>query len=172
MDQKVKFYFVFFPLAILLFLSFLEARRYRYFYTSAKRVQCLEVGFYVKPIFQHTTDDQFYGFLNNLTDVELWIDLRKAWVIRFYRNYIWLYHISLVMMTYKYMSLETKQWIDLHVMLSLYTACIIMHICGFVADRHYHLFSGHTLQIMRLQMTKKLLKQKLSFLDFYVMLSL
>jgi uncharacterized membrane protein len=130
--------FICFPLMVLLFLSFLEARRYRYFYTSAKRVQCLEVGFFAKQIFQRTTDDQFYILLNNLQHVQLWIGLWPAWVVRFYRNYIWLCYISLAMMTYKHLSVVAMATSDLCLMASLYAGCIGVHMFLYVC---YHRLS-------------------------------
>jgi len=105
-DRRVEFYFIFFPLIILLFLSFLEARRYRYFFTSAKRVQYLEIEYFGKQIFNRYQSNNIQFLIDNIMDVRLLIGLRQAWITRFYRNYIWLYYISLVIMTYKYMTIE------------------------------------------------------------------
>lgn len=127
-DRRIEFYFIFFPLIILLFLSFLEARRYRYFFTSAKRVQHLEVEYFSKQIFKKEQSTEMYILIDNLTDVRLWISLRQAWMIRFYCNYIWLYYISLVIMTYKYMTIEFHTNFHLVFTIFVWLSCISLHI--------------------------------------------
>ena len=126
-DRRIGFYFIFFPLIILLFLSFLEARRYRYFFTSAKRVQYLEVEYFGKQIFQKQQSTEMRVLVDNLMDVQLWIGLRQAWTIRFYRNYIWLYYISLVMMTYKYMTVDFHTNHHLVFTVVLWATCATLH---------------------------------------------
>lgn len=127
-DRRIEFYFIFFPLIILLFLSFLEARRYRYFFTSAKRVQHLEVEYFGKQIFNKQPSTEIRLLIDNLMDVELWISLKQAWTIRFYRNYIWLYYISLVIMTYKYMTIEFHTHYHLVFTIVLWVSCASAHL--------------------------------------------
>jgi uncharacterized membrane protein len=103
--ENIDLYFVFFPLIILIFLSFLEARRYRYFYTSARRVQMLEMGYFARQIFCKKISPELNDLVDNLLVVNYLITLREAWIIRFYRNYIWLSYICLLMMTYKYLTI-------------------------------------------------------------------
>lgn len=126
-DQQIGFDFIFFPLIILLFLSFLEARRYRYFFTSAKRVQYLEVEYFGKQIFQKQQSIEIMTFIDNLMDVRLLIGLRQAWMIRFYRNYIWLYYISLVIMTYKYMAMDFHTH-HLIFTIVMWMSCTLFHV--------------------------------------------
>lgn len=126
-DRRIEFYFIFFPLIILLFLSFLEARRYRYFFTSAKRVQYLEVEYFGKQIFEKRQSTEMRILVDNLMDVRLWIGLRQAWTIRFYRNYIWLYYISLVIMTYKYMTIDFHTDYHLIFTIVMWVSCSFVH---------------------------------------------
>lgn len=126
-DSKIEFYFIFFPLIILLFLSFLEARRYRYFFTSSKRVQYLEVEYFGKQIFKKEPSNDIQIVIDNLMDVQLWISLRQAWTIRFYRNYIWLYYISLVIMIYKYTTIEIHTMFDLIFTIVMCVCCMFLH---------------------------------------------
>lgn len=130
LDKKLEFYFILFPLTILLFLSFLEARRYRYFYTSAKRVQFLETGYFAQQIFQQELDleDPFHLLIENVSHVQFLIGLRQAWIIRFYRNYIWLYYISMVIMTYKYMTIQSKTLWHMVSVIILYLSCLVLHL--------------------------------------------
>lgn len=131
-DKKIEFYFIFFPLLILVFLSFLEARRYRYFYTSAKRVQYLETGYFVRQILRKdgtvvAPNEDMFLLTHNLAEANFLIGLWQAWAVRFYRNYIWLCYISILIMTYKYATLETKAFQHLVPMVALYAACIATH---------------------------------------------
>lgn len=140
LDKKLEFYFILFPLAILLFLSFLEARRYRYFYTSAKRVQFLETGYFAQQIFQQELDleNPLDALIENVSHVQFLIGLRQAWIIRFYRNYIWLYYISLVIMTYKYTTIPTKTLWHLVSAILLYFSCLVLHVTLHVHYCLYH----------------------------------
>jgi uncharacterized membrane protein len=126
-DKRIEFYFIFFPLIILLFLSFLEARRYRYFFTSAKRVQHLEVEYFGKQIFTKEPSNEIRILIDNILDVKLLIGLRQAWTIRFYRNYIWLYYISLVIMTYKYLTIEFRTQLHLIFSITMWVSCACLH---------------------------------------------
>jgi len=127
-DKRIEFYFIFFPLIILLFLSFLEARRYRYFFTSARRVQYLETEYFGKQIFRKQQSNDICILIDNIMDVRLWISLRQAWTIRFYRNYIWLYYISLVIMTYKYMTIEFHTDYHLVFTIVMWVCCASCHL--------------------------------------------
>lgn len=127
-DRRVEFYFIFFPLIILLFLSFLEARRYRYFFTSAKRVQYLEIEYFGKQIFNKRQPDNIRILIDNIMDIQLLIGLKQAWITRFYRNYIWLYYISLVIMTYKYMTIEFHKTYHLIFSIVMWIASVSLHI--------------------------------------------
>lgn len=129
LDKKIHLVFILFPLTILLFLSFLEARRYRYFYTSVRRVQYLESEYFAKQIFQtNPCNVQLSPLVHNLVNVQFLIDLPHAWAVRFYRNYIWLYYICLVMMTYKHMTMESILFRDTLLMIVLYILCLCFHI--------------------------------------------
>lgn len=133
LDKKIDLVFVLFPLTILLFLSFLEARRYRYFYTSVRRVQYLESEYFAKQIFGANLDGiRLSPLVHNLTNVQFLIDLPRAWAVRFYRNYIWLYYICLVVMTYKHMTMETILLRDTLLMIILYFLCISFHILLYI----------------------------------------
>lgn len=130
LNRDVEIVFILFPLIILLFLSFLEARRYRYFYTSVRRVQYLESEYFAKQIFHTNLQDdiQLSPLVYNLANVRFLISLPHAWSIRFYRNYIWLYYICLVMMTYKYMTSKDVLLSDTLLMIVLYFACALSHL--------------------------------------------
>ena len=109
-NKDIELYFVFFPLIILIFLSFLEARRYRYFYTSAKRVQMLEIGYFARQIFLQKLSPELSHLVDNLITVNYLISLKDSWIIRFYRNYIWLSYICLLIMTYKYLTIPFRTY--------------------------------------------------------------
>lgn len=126
-DEKVNFYFVLFPMTIILFFSFLEARRYRYFFTAAKRVQLLEIGYFGKQIFLQQQSEELCILGNHLLHVNFLISLRDAWIVRFYRNYIWLNYISLLITLYKYMT--TSHNMGHIVFLILMSAtCMALHL--------------------------------------------
>ena len=130
LDKDVEIIFILFPLIILLFLSFLEARRYRYFYTSVRRVQYLESEYFAKQIFHTNSQDdiQLSSLVYNLANVRFLISLPHAWAIRFYRNYIWLYYICLVMMTYKHLTKDLVLLFDTMLMTVLYFVCTCLHL--------------------------------------------
>lgn len=125
-DKRIELYFIFFPLLILLFLSFLEARRYRYFYTSAKRVQYLETGYFVRQILRKdatttaTPNEDMFLLAHNLANTDFLIGLGQAWVVRFYRNYIWLCYISILIMTYKCATLDDRAPHNIATLVALY----------------------------------------------------
>lgn len=130
MDNSVEIYFVFFPLIMLLLFSFLEARRYRYFYTSANRVQMMEIGYFGKQIL--TLDNGHQGelihLLHNIMNVQLLISLRDAWMIRFYRNYVWFSYICILVLIYKQLTSGSIE--KAHIVFSscLETFYIIVHV--------------------------------------------
>jgi len=127
-DKKINFYFILYPFAILFFFSLLEARRYRYFYTSAKRIQYLEVGYFGKQIFKYNDMNELEFLVNNLIDVRLLLSLKDAWVVRFYRNYIWLCYISLFIMIYKYLTIDFHTTGHLVFSIVLYIMCFTLHV--------------------------------------------
>lgn len=127
-NKNINFYFIFFPLTILVFFSFLEARRYRYFFTSAKRVQYLEIEYFGKQIFQKRCGDQFYLIIDNIMDVKFLITLKQAWAIRFYRNYMWLCYISLLIMIYKYLTIDLDKMPHLYFSITLFLLFVMLHV--------------------------------------------
>lgn len=96
LTSNIQLNFIFFPLIILLLFSFLEARRYCYFYTSSKRVELLEIGFFGKQILNDTASNEMYNLSENLIRLNYSIPILKSWMIRFYRNYIWFSYICLL----------------------------------------------------------------------------
>ena len=129
LDKNIHLYFIFFPLLIILFFSFLEARRYRYFYTSCKRTQYLEQGFFGKQILlndQYT--NELIALTNNLIEPYYLISLQDAWIIRFYRNYIWLSYICLLITLYKFFMLEKSNEHNKIIISVLYIYYIFFHI--------------------------------------------
>lgn len=93
---KIIFIFI---MPIFLF-SLIEARRYRYYLVSQSRINCIEKGFYVQEIFQIEIPQyqHRHDLIQSLSCPSYPISLWKAWLIRFYRNYIWL--IYFVLMTW------------------------------------------------------------------------
>jgi uncharacterized membrane protein len=136
-NRNIDLYFVFFPLIILFFFSLLEARRYRYFFTSAKRVQLLEIGYFGKQIFSECTSGNELNELTiNLITVNYLITLKDAWIIRFYRNYIWLSYMCLLIMTYKYLTIEFRSVAHLIFLIILYGIYVSLHILLYIFQNH------------------------------------
>lgn len=134
-NQNIELYFVFFPLIILGFLSFLEARRYRYFITSSKRVQYLEIGYFARQIFLQKISPELNDLVDNLLSVNYLISLKDAWVIRFYRNYIWLSYICLLIMTYKYLTIPFRTIGHLIFLILINTCYVALHYILYIAQQ-------------------------------------
>jgi len=85
------------PAPVLIF-SFIESRRYMYYMLSHHRVRLLEEGFYARDIFTGNG-----GFSNpkeqlvaSLVSPSYPVSLFRCWMVRMYRNYIWLSYLILL----------------------------------------------------------------------------
>lgn len=136
LTSNIQLNFIFFPLIILLLFSFLEARRYCYFYTSAKRVELLEIGFFGKQILNDNSSHELYNLSENLLHLSYSIPILRAWMIRFYRNYIWFSYICLLMSVYKLIIIELYFFKELLFIIILGVLYIGLHVILFFQNIH------------------------------------
>ena len=107
LSTSVPIHLALFPLLPIFAFSLQESRRYRYYRLVQHRIECLEKGFFVGDIFRSSI----------MPTEELWIwreklnrslfapshdiSFFKAWIIRFFRNYIWMVYILFMAWMFK-----------------------------------------------------------------------
>lgn len=92
LQEKIVFrYFPIYLLCLVLFFCCIETRRYRYYLICQHRVSMMEQGFLCNQILcDKDADDWNKDIYTIFTNVEFTQRFLKCFIIRYFRNYIWL----------------------------------------------------------------------------------
>jgi uncharacterized membrane protein len=90
-----------FPLYIIFFnilFCFIESRRYRYFMISQNRINLMEKGFFSDQVLNNNNNIDWKNELNDcFINVKFTHSLIYSFIIRYFRNYIWLIDSILIL---------------------------------------------------------------------------
>lgn len=94
--ESIPHYFYLFLLVPIILFSCIEARRYRYYKLSQFRVRLLEKGYYCQLFESTCANDWISSLTSSLYKPQDVITFKKALIVRWNRNYIWLCYLVIL----------------------------------------------------------------------------